>query len=70
MNSLLQPRLIMEYAIIDSLGRNKGWHMHGILNSLDELAGILKTIQDQHPKKLIKSKVYEYTTAFGSVQIA
>lgn len=70
MNSLLEPRLIMEYAIIDSMGRNKGWHMHGVINSLDDLAGILKTIQDSHPKKLIKSKVYEYTTAFGSRQIA
>ena len=70
MNSLLKPRLIMEYAVIDSLGRNKGWHMHGFLNSLDDLSGILKDIQLKHPKKLIKSKVYEYTTAFGSKQIA
>ncbi len=70
MNNLLAPRLIMEYAIIDSLGRNKGWHMHGFLNSLDDLAGILKDIQLKHPKKTIKSKVYEYTTAFGSKQIA
>lgn len=70
MNSLLEPRLIMEYAIIDSMGRNKGWHMHGFINSLDDLSDILKNIQSQHPKKLIKSKVYEYTTAFGSKQIA
>ena len=70
MNNLLEPKLIMEYAVIDSLGRNKGWHMHGFVNSLDDLSGILKIIQDQHPKKLIKSKVYEYTTAFGSRQIA
>jgi hypothetical protein len=35
----------MEYAVIDSMGRNKGWHMHGFLNSLDDLAGILKDIQ-------------------------
>lgn len=70
MNSLVTPVLILEYAIIDSMGRNKGWHMHGFVNSLDDLTGILKNLQDRHPKKTIKSKVYEYTTAFGSKQIA
>lgn len=70
MNSLLEPKLILEYAVIDSLGRNKGWHMHGFIPSLDALADILKDIQSKHPKKLIKSKVYEYTTVFGSRQIA
>jgi alpha/beta superfamily hydrolase len=60
----------MEYAVIDSMGRNKGWHMHGVIGSLDDVANILKDIQKKHPKKSIKSKVYEYTTAFGSKQIA
>jgi hypothetical protein len=60
----------MEYAVIDSMGRNKGWHMHGFVRSLDDVNDILATIQKKHPKKSIKSKVYEYTLAFGSRQIA
>lgn len=60
----------MEYAIIDSLGRNKGWQMHGLLRSLDDLPSITKALQDKHPKKSVKIKVYEYTDAFGAKQIA
>lgn len=70
MNSLLEPKLILEYAVIDSLGRNKGWHMHGFINSLDDLPVIVNDIKVQHPNKQVKTKIYEYTTAFGSVQIA
>ena len=70
MNNLLKPKLILEYAIIDSLGRNKGWHMHGLINSLDDLPEIVNEIKISNPNKQVKTKIYEYTTAFGSVQIA
>ena len=55
---------------MDSLGRNKGWHMHGFINSLDDLPVIVNDIKIQYPNKQVKTKIYEYTTAFGSVQIA
>jgi hypothetical protein len=70
LNSLLKPKLILEYAIIDSMGRNKGWHMHGFINSLDDLPVLVNDIKIQYPNKQVKTKIYEYTTAFGSVQIA
>jgi hypothetical protein len=70
LNSLLKPKLILEYAVMDSLGRNKGWHMHGFINSLDDLPVIVNDIKIRYPNKLVKTKVYEHTTAFGSVQIA
>lgn len=60
----------MEYAVIDSLGRNKGWQMHGFIKSLDDLPALTKDIQTQHPNKEVKVKVYEYSAAFGSKQIA
>lgn len=70
MNSLLQTHLLLEYAVIDSLGRNKGWHMHGAIASLDDLPQIIENIGKKYPKKSIKTKVYEYSTALGSKQIA
>lgn len=70
MNNLLAPKLILEYAVIDSIGRNKGWHMHGFINSLDDLPEIVNEIKISNPNKQVKTKIYEYTTAFGSVQIA
>ena len=70
MNNLLKPKLILEYAVIDSIGRNKGWHMHGLINSLDDLPEIVNEIKISNPNKQVKTKIYEYTTAFGSVQIA
>ena len=70
MNSLIQTTLLFEYAVIDSLGRNKGWHMGSPLKTLDELPDRIAQLQIQHPKKSIKTKVYEYSLAFGSRQIA
>jgi hypothetical protein len=68
--NLTSPTLLFEYAIIDSIGRNKGWHLGSPLRSLDELPKRIKELQVKHPKKTIKTKVYEYTLAFGSKQIA
>ena len=70
MNNIMQQHLLLEYAVIDSMGRNKGWKMHGAIKSLDDLPAILDSIIKQHPKKSIKTKVYEYSTATGSKQIA
>lgn len=70
LNSLLTKSLIMEYAVIDSMGRNKGWQMHGFINSLDDLPELTTAIKAKHPNKEVKVKVYEYSGAFGSKQIA
>lgn len=64
------PHLIMEYAIIDSLGRNKGWKMHGLVGSLESAQQIVDAVRAKNPKKTVEMKVYEYTQAFGSRQIA
>lgn len=60
----------MEYAVIDSLGRNKGWQMHGFIASLDDLPRLTSDIKSQYPDKEVKIKVYEYSGALGSRQIA
>lgn len=70
MNSIMQQHLLLEYAVIDSLGRNKGWNMYGAISSLDDLPQIIDNIGKKYPKKSIKTKVYEYSTATGSKQIA
>ena len=70
MLNLVRTTLLFEYAVIDSIGRNKGWHMANPLKSLDELPSRIKELEKQHPKKTIKTKVYEYSLAFGSRQIA
>ena len=69
MNNIMQQHLLLEYAAIDSLGRNKGWNMHGAIKSLDVLPDLVSKIKADHPGKEIKIKVYEYSTATGSKQI-
>jgi len=70
LNNIMQQHLLVEYAVIDSMGRNKGWHMYGAIKSLDDLAEVIENIGKKYPKKSIKTKVYEYSTATGSKQIA
>jgi hypothetical protein len=70
MSNLLQEHLILEYAVHDSMGRNKGWHTHGMLNSLDDMPAIVAKIQADHPGKDVKVKLWQHSTAFGSQQIA
>lgn len=65
-----QPHLIMEYAVIDSIGRNKGWHLHGVVDSIETAHNIVDGIRAKNPKKTVQMKLYEYTQAFGSQQIA
>ena len=70
MKSLTQEHLILEYAVIDSLGRNKGWHTFGVIKTLDEMPGIVSKIKADNPEKEIKVKLWQYSLAFGSKQIA
>lgn len=70
MKNLTQEHLILEYAVIDSMGRNKGWHTHGIIENLDAFPGIVSKIKADHPGKEVKVKLYQYSLAFGSKQIA
>ena len=70
MKSLTQEHLILEYAVIDSLGRNKGWHTHGVIKTLDEMPAIVSKIKADNPDKEIKVKLWQYSLAFGSRQIA
>lgn len=65
----MKQHLLLEYAAIDSMGRNKGWHMHGDIQTLDSLEEIVSKIKAKHPGKAIKVKIYEYSTALGSKQI-
>jgi hypothetical protein len=65
----MKQHLLLEYAAIDSMGRNKGWHMHGAIETLDSLGEIVSKIKANHPGKSIKVKLYEYSTATGSKQI-
>lgn len=70
MKTLTQEHLILEYAVIDSMGRNKGWHTYGIIANLDVFPGVVSKIKAEHPDKEVKVKLYQYSTAFGSKQIA
>ena len=69
MNNIMQQHLLLEYAAIDSLGRNKGWKMHGAIKNLDILPDLVSKIKADNPGKEIKVKVYEYSIATGSKQI-
>ena len=70
MNNMMAEHLILEYAVHDSMGRNKGWHTYGVLKSLDDMPGIVAEIKADHPDKEIKVKLWQHSTAFGSEQIA
>lgn len=70
MKSLTQEHLILEYAVIDSMGRNKGWHTYGVLANLDEMPGVVSKIKAKNPNKEVKIKLWQYSLAFGSKQIA
>lgn len=70
MNDMLKEHLILEYAVHDSMGRNKGWHTYGVLKTLDDMPGIVTKIKAQHPDKDVKVKLWQHSTAFGSRQIA
>ena len=70
MKNLTQEHLILEYAVIDSMGRNKGWHTFGMIKTLDEMPDIVSKIKADNPNKEVKVKLWQYSTAFGSRQIA
>lgn len=70
MKSLTQEHLILEYAVIDSLGRNKGWHTYGVIANLDVFPDIVSKIKAENPGKEVKVKLHQYSLAFGSKQIA
>lgn len=70
MNNFLKEHLILEYACIDSMGRNKGWHTYGVIANLDVFPEIVSKIKAENPGKDVKVKLWQHSTAFGSKQIA
>ena len=67
---LLREIFIVEYAVIDSIGRNKGWHYFKPLNSLDDLPKTKKDIKALVGDQEFKVKVWKHSTLLGSEQIA
>ena len=69
-HSMLKEHLILEYAVLDSLGRNKGWHTYGVLRTLDDMPAVVAKIRAGNPDKEVKVKLWQHSTAFGTKQIA
>ena len=67
---LLREVFIVEYAAMDSIGRNKGWHNYGVIMSIDDLTAIKSEIKTIIGNRDFEVKVWKHSTAFGSVQIA
>jgi len=70
LSDLLEDTLLVEYACLDSKGRNKGWHNFGALRTLDDLPETRARIQARHPNRTICVKVWCYNAFTGSVQVA
>jgi hypothetical protein len=57
---------IMEYAVVDSLGRSKGWHYAGVTTDAERARTLREAIIAENAPRKVEFRASRYSHALGN----